>query len=388
MRSMPTNAMGNDFGPVAAISSAPVSIGNSIKGVKAVVKQAGRDRVRIVGRDYAFTAYNSGTATGWLLVGGFPLTPAAFVSSVLQSYTRIYSRFRFNKICVHYITSSSTSTNGDVMFQYNPNRDDPVPNWTSTAFLPYALSEPTSILGPQWTNHSVLIQPNTGIRDIDLGVNGDIDAQTQGELLFFSKTSSTDSPGYVMIDYDLELFELGINPRAGQIPNANCIWQAAQVQFQTNALTANTTTITVNPVGVTGSGGTAITGLWNQTATHQGDVYKVALDVTNTNMGNFTVSAGAVPTAATLFATLQQTIATALSLTDGYTLYMVVEATNNAQFYGSIDDARTCSNPIVAGFTGTPAAYSDNTHAPNAGVWLMMFVSFVGSIRAQNLQQS
>jgi len=372
------------FGPVTTINTAPVAVGNSMRGVEAKVVHSSKDQVRIVGRDYAYTAYSSGTATGWMPVGGFPLTPVCFASSILRAYTQMFNKFKFNQVCCHYITSSPTSSNGDVLFQINANRTDPLPNWTSSTFLPYALSKPETVLGPQWQNHSCCFVPKNPIRTL-VPDNVDIDYQSQGEVFLYSKTSTTESPGYVLIDYDITFYEMSINPHGGILPNPLYLYQEVQFYLPTTALTVGVTTIKAS-TGSTGAGGTAITSLWSNTNSHYGDVYKIAIDVANSNAAAWTASSGS-PTFANLFANLAAGASNGLPISDGFTCYMVLEGATSATFYSTAAQAFTATNPIVAGATYTPNAYTDNSHNPNAGVWFYGMASLVGSISGIAQQQ-
>ena len=381
--SQPTNPT---FGAVSTINTAPVAIGNSMRGARAQVIRSSNDTVRLVGRDFAQTAYNSGSSTNWLLVAGFPLTPNCFVSSTLRNYCQMYNKFKFNRVRIHYITSSPTSSNGDVLFQVNANRTDPIPNWTGTNFLPYALSKPETIIGPQWTNHTMDIVPKGPFRNLDLGQNLDTDYQAQGEVFLYSKTSSTDSPGYLLIDYDITFAEMSINPKQGLLPNPLLLYQPVQFTWSTAGLTANSTVMTAS-VGTRGPGNTLITALTSASSFRSGDIYKFVVDVTNSNFSAMTVSAGAAPTAATFFDETLNSVNTAISMADGFTCYVLVENSTSVCFYGTLAQAQTSSQRFLSGFTGTPNTYAEASGVPNAGIWLMGFVSYVTTVNPNSLQQ-
>lgn len=378
------------FGAVSTVTTAPVAIGNSMKGFKAQVVQTGTDMVRVVGRDFAVTAASTGTVTGWTLDAIVPLTPAAFVSSVLRSYAQIYNKFKFNIVGLHYITSSSTATNGDVLFQVNANRTDPCANWTTTTFLPYALSKEETIIGPQWTNHSCVIRPRGPTRSLVPGQNNDLDYQCQGEMQLYSKTSSTESPGYLLIDYDITFYEMSINPKAGLIPNPLIMGTPAQLIFPASGVSVTTPPV-FTVTGTTFVGGTSITALSSQTGIHVGDVFKVIIDATNSNSAAWTFSAGSA-TLATVFSLRSggtTGVTETFTLTDGFTCYGVYVSSTNFQLYADVTDAFVggTAGLIDAGGTYTPNAYVDNSHSPNAGAWLYAWVSWVGSTNPAYLQQ-
>jgi hypothetical protein len=373
------------FGPVSTVTTAPVAIGNSMRGFKARVIATALDSVRVVGRDFAVTATSTGSVTGWTLCAGVPLTPAAFVSSVLRSYTQIYNKFKFNQVCIHYITSSPTTSTGDVMFQVNANRSDPLPNWTNNTFLPYALSKEETIIGPQWTNHSCSIRPRGPPRNLDTGSNSDLDYQAQGEMMLFSKTSTVDSPGYLLVDYDITFFEMSVNPRSGLLPNPLIMYTPTQLVAQVAAY-SSATAITFSVNGTTFVGGTVITALSAMSNLHVGDLFKVVIDLSNSNSTGWTFTSG-TPNNTTLMAVNQNGVADSFTIVDGLTLYALYQGPTNVRLYANITDAFAATNPIVGGSGFTPANYVDNSRNPNAGWWLYAWFSWVGTINPMYAQQ-
>jgi hypothetical protein len=381
----PARASAPSFGPISTVSTAPVAIGNSLRGVKATVLRTGSDSVRVVGRDFAYTPAGTGTATGWALAGGMPLTPAALQSSILRGYVQMYNKFKFNSVAFTFITSSATSTTGDVMFQCNANRSDPCANTGATTFLPYALSHPGTIIGPQWTNHRADIQPRGPVRTLVLGSNSDVDYQAQGEVMLYTKTATGDSPGYVLIDYDVTFHELAINPKSGLLPNPNIPYFPAQLVWPTTALTSATTVVTVNE-GTNWLGGTDITGFWANPNTHAGDIFKCVFDVTNSRISTWTVSAGSTGAALLLDSPLNGA-STNNTVVDGFTCYLVASGATGNRLYATLTEAFTSTNPFVAGNTYTPVAYAAASSVPTAGVWMFCQLSFVGTVNASYLQQ-
>jgi hypothetical protein len=310
------------------------------------------DGVRVIGRDYGFTPVGTGTAVNWCLVGGMPLTPACMPSTALRGFCQMYQKFKFNAINAHYITSSSTSTTGDIMFQHQQNPTASCPNWTSQSFLPYVLSDPLTVIGPQWTNHTVTLQPKSGWKVTDYGTSTDEHEFSQGDLFLYSKTASTDSPGYVVIDYDITFKGLSVNPRSGLLPTIKAQWTPIVLSFSGN-LTAFTTVPTI--VGTSTS--------WISTAIITaptllaGEVYKIVFDITNATFNNGTAAtvlayqpASGTPTAA------QQ-----LALTDGYTLFASVNQAGTLTLYATEAQAYVSegtSTSIVSGYTNAAADFT------------------------------
>ena len=83
------------FGPVSTINTAPVSVGNSVRGSAPRVTQT-TDGARVVGRDFAFAlSGTAGTVTGFEIIGCMPITPAVLPSSILRNYCQMFNKFCF-----------------------------------------------------------------------------------------------------------------------------------------------------------------------------------------------------------------------------------------------------------------------------------------------------
>jgi len=360
-----------------------------MRGVKPTIVQTSNDSVRVIGRDYATTCLATGTATGWTPIAGIPLTPAAFEASVLRNYCQMYNKFKINAMRFHYITASPTSTNGDVLFEIQKNRTDPLPNYSSSSFLPFALSDPHTVIGPQWTNHTVTVTPKGPLRTLVPGSNVDLDYQAQGEMWLFSKTSSTMNPGYVVVDYDITFAEQGLNPRYRALPNADFMYKPIQLYFTASSKTANSTTVNGN-IGTSWSGGVAISNAYSAGEETGNAVYKFVLDWTNTKSNSWTATAGTLPTASTFAVqkTLNSSTYNAVTLKDGFTCYMRIDDATNTALYATIADAQTSSNPLLWANTVTPGTYTETANVPTAGIWLFGLVSLVTIDDLDDLQHS
>lgn len=325
------------FGPVSAVSSAPVSIGNSIRGTKARVTNLANG-ARVVGRDFAFAL--KGTSSGitdWELVGGMPITPAVLPSSVLRNYTQMFADFKVNRLAVHYITSSPTSQAGDVLFYYERDRTSPMVDYTNNSFLPYVLSDPNTIIGPQWSNHTLSVKPTSEWKSTGFALHEDPVEETTGSVFLFSKTNATSSPGYVLIDYDISFRELCVNPRAGTLP-------ISRGQFNNSCFGATATSFTAgNAFSVVMQGNNlsnAAAALPNGTVV--GDIFKMSLCATASLINN-------TWTTATLSNLVRWADSnTAIVLDDGFTCYARMATTTTATFFPTAEAARTGSTPIEA----------------------------------------
>jgi hypothetical protein len=222
-----SNAM-SPFGGVSQVAAAPVSIGNTLRSVGLSITRTD-DGVIAVGRDFVQMVGGSiATFTNWTFQGGMALTPMALNASALRGYFQSHQQYRFRNVCAHYITSSPTSLSGDVIVMYHANHGGPKVNHTSNNFMAYALSTADAVLGPQWTNHSVQIKPKGNWLGTDVLNAEDVEHQADGEILIYTKNTTNgvaaDSPGYFLIDYEVEFKSLMTNSRISTIPSSVFKW--------------------------------------------------------------------------------------------------------------------------------------------------------------------
>lgn len=320
------------FGPISTINTAPVSIGNSVRGSQPRISQT-KNGARVVGRDFSNALSSTAAAiTGWELIGGFVVTPASLPSSALRNFCLMYNRFKVNKLVVHYITSSPTSQAGDVLFYYQQNSKSPMLDYSNSGFLPTVLSDPTTTIGPQWTNHSISVQVSKEFKTTLYGLNQDTDEDKEGVLYCFSKTNSANSPGYILVDYDIEFKELALNPRAGSYPIARINTHFACLT-NTSAITASSHSINW---GV--SSGKTITGATSlqPPGWQVGDIYKVYVQATATPLVNTAWSGTPTPTMTNL---LKDEDDQNITLDDGYTLYARFETDGTMWLFSELVSA-------------------------------------------------
>lgn len=309
----------SSFGPVSTINTAPVAIGNSIRGSKATTRTT-PDGARIVGRDFAFSLNGtSSTVTEWELIGGMPITPCVLPSSILRNYCQMFSKFKINKLVIHYITSSPTSQAGDVMFYFERDRKSAAPDYSNASFLPFVLSDPLTVIGPQWTNHSLVVNSSRDWKTTAYGLNADLNEDAAGTVYFFSKTNSVSSPGYVLMDYDISFSGMAVNPRAGQLPVSRGQFSQVALGVTTGdavSTVAGTTNVTLRPVG-NGVGGTAA--LMPNGAV-SGDVYKIVVAARASPIVNTWSAAVGTPTLANIVVAAAA-VDLPYTVDDGCTLY-------------------------------------------------------------------
>ncbi len=339
-RARGTIARPGNFGPVSAINTAPVSVGNSVRGSKPRITQT-TNGARVVGRDFAFAL--SGTAaavTNWELIGGMPLTPCALPSSVLRNYCQMFQKFKVNRVIVHYITSSPTSQAGDVLFYYERDALAPMCDYSNSSFLPFVLSDVNTVIGPQWTNHSILVNPTPDWKTTLYGNQSDLNEDKAGTIFMFSKTNAANSPGYVLIDYDISFKELSVNPRAGTLPIARA--QSSFVCFTSpTTMSAGSAAIWTITTGKTIANTTSAA----PTGASLGDIYKCRLQITASTQVNAAWAGGTTtPTTSNL---LQYGGTNkAITLDDGFTVYALQYTATNWYFYATLEEAVTVSNAL------------------------------------------
>jgi len=349
---------GASMGPVASISTAPVAIGNSVRGARSFASRT-PGGVTVTGRDFMFTPVGSGSITTWCMVGGTPLTPVAFGDSNVRQYMQMYQKYRWRKCVVHYITSSATSTTGDVMFYHGKNRDSVFLNQTSSFLLPFVISDPDTVIGPQWTNHSADLEVQSIWKSTDYGMSDSPNDYADGEVFLLSKTASTDSPGYVLFDYVIEFAEMQISPRLLNLP-------LPRAQFYQLALDTTGAKTQGNPATFV-VGGNNISGSASALPTNYaiGDIYKVIIDNTNS-----TYTTG---TAADLLQINNAGTGNAITITDGMTLYAQAPSATTLVLYGNCPEAYASASPVQFG--------ASLTFSVNLQVW----ISLVGSSSSINL---
>jgi hypothetical protein len=267
------------FQGVSDVSVAPVSLGNTVRSVKQrVVNVPGG--VRIIGRDFVMPiGGTTSTYAGWCLQGGMAFSPISLNASGLRGYFQTYEEYSWNRADAHYITSSPTSTSGDVLMMYHRNHGGPKVNHSSTNFLSYALSTDSALIGPQWTNHSVtIINDSTPFLKTDVLNTEDVEHQAAGELLVYTKQTTNgtapDSPGYLLVDYDIVFRHRMLNPRVATLPSGLFKWYPTGFQYSA-AVTALDPVLWIPGTTITYNGQTGI----DPPGTVIGDIFQVVFDI-------------------------------------------------------------------------------------------------------------
>lgn len=355
----------SNFGPVSTINTAPVAIGNSVRGSKPMVVNSANG-CRVIGRDFAFEAKATVAAvTNWSLIGGMPITPAVLATSSLRSYAQLFANFKINSLVVHYITSSPTSQAGDIMFYYERERNGPMVDFTNNSFLPFVLSDPHTIIGPQWNNHSMVIEPVKEFKNTNYALNSDLNEESAGSFFLFSKTNSANSPGYILIDFDITFKEMSVNPRAGVIPITRGLWNYVTFGRSGSVVTTSTAFTTAllgnNPDGLA-------TALPSGTLT--GDIFKCVAIVTASTASGVNAAWTNATTSNLISYQVNATI-TAVTIDDGFTFYAMYDG-SSFLCYPTLEAAKGVSSNVIFRY-GVGATVSYN---------LCCMVSLVGQNNA------
>lgn len=375
-----TSRVGSGMGPfagVSAVSAAPVSIGNTVRSTKLTV-QRDTQSVTVQGRDFVQTVGGTAaTFNNWTLQAGMPITPLALSTSSLRGFFQSHEQFKLRRILIHYITSSPTSLSGDILIVYHANHGGPKVDHTSNNFLSYALSTESAVLGPQWTNHSVELAVGGEWYNTDVLNAEDVQHQADGEVLVYTKNTTNgvaaDSPGYIVIDYDVQFRHMMTNPRLLTIPSSIFKWFPTAAFFNAAAVAAG------DPVrfDVNTASDYALAGGKIPPNTPVGTIFQMVLDFQNAVYGVFTPAS-----LATVFAINQArnaagavTGSMVYAVGTGTTLYAVYRGTTLLDLYPSY-----------------PAVFAGNTINWTAGGGAGMFINCaaifaaVGSVNSAYLQ--
>jgi hypothetical protein len=159
--------------------------------------------------------------TDWVLSGGCPLVPHAFVASTLRSYAGMYAEFAIHGFTFHFITGASTSSVGDVMFYVGKSRASALLDTSNPNFMSVVLSDPNTCIGPLWKNTSATYVPVFKTYSTDIFNDEDLRSEGPGELFMYTKNSAAvtqGSPGYVVVDFDITFKTLQVNIRELTFP--------------------------------------------------------------------------------------------------------------------------------------------------------------------------
>jgi len=335
------------------MSRAPVALGATISGSKTLVTKVGKGH-RLRGREFLTSAYGTGNITTWTMCAGIPLTPVVFVDSMLQQYGKMYSYFRWTKLAVHYVTTSPTSTNGSVMIYYNKDRASTYLNQTSPNLLPFVLSDPHTSISPQWQNMTTVLETDSEWKRLDYGKTDDVGHYTSGEVFLLSKTSTTESPGYLLMTYEIELKDENLTPRLLLWPQPTISYVPYTFGWPSQG---GSTAVTFTTLFATSQIGT------NTNRLLQSGVYKLIVDISN----SATTGVSPTPNFSNMWST---TIPSAIMpVVDGTTIYGIANL-GNLTLYPNAESAFSGTNPVLW----------NNTQGNVTSAYVQIWASLVGFI--------
>lgn len=343
------------------MSRAPVALGATISGSRTLVTKAGKGHM-LRGREFLTSAYGTGNITTWTMCAGIPLTPVVFVDSMLQQYGKMYSYFRWKRLAVHYVTTSPTSSNGSVMIYYNKDRASTYLNQTSPNLLPFVLSDPHTTISPQWQNMTVVLETDSEWKRLDYGKSDDVGHFAAGEVFLLSKTSTTESPGYLLMTYEIELKDENLTPRLLLWPQPTISY--VPYLFNWPAVGGGSA-VTFSSLAGTSQIGT------NTNRLLQSGVYKVILDVSNST----TSSVSPTPNFSLLWSTTTPSVNVALI--DGTTIYGICNS-SSITLYPNAEDAFAAVNPLLW----------SNAQSNVTGASIQIWTSLVGFIGTSDINPS
>lgn len=365
------------FGPVSTIDTAPVSMGNSIHGSEPMVRHT-PSGVRVQGRDFMLQlATVTSAVTNWVMVGGCPLIPHAFVASALRSFSGMYAEFVVHGLTFHFITSSATSNNGNVMFYVNKDRGNALLDTSNANFMSVVLSDPHTTIGPLWRNTTATYQPAIRAYSTNILNDEDLTHSGPGELVLYTRNTAgaTNSPGYVLIDYDISFNILQTSPRLLTFPMSRLKYAQYGLGYSVDVTVVLGAEAVVRTNTVLLDGTTSV--ITNDPAAKLGDVYKVVmLPQFGVYSGLFTpntiLESGARQGAETSVVGIPQVI------DDGFTCFGVFMASVNGilMLYPTMTAAMSQSNPYKWGISTT-----GQFQIPS---WLSLVGNVVGGVYQSN----
>jgi len=332
--------------PSLSVATAPVSIGTTIRASKPIVTQI-KNGVIVQGREFMCQVYETNNAS-FQLAASAPLHPAYYVASVMGQMARVYQKYKFRKCTVHFVTRQPTSVTGEVALVYNSQVTEPAENGANANFLPRVMTRGNAVLGPLWQNHSIIIPCDTTYRLIDPFVSPDVASHIFGEVQAYTLSGVTDTAGYLLIDYELELNTTMFAPHSTSIP----ITSGPGAQF---SLVDTTPTPAAN-AAVAVSNAT-ITALAN------GTIWKCYINADESTVGTGTTLITAWKTT-NQYALTTTTVGTAdvtFTIQDGQVIYLVV--------VGSVLYAYVSLSAAISGDAAGQIFYK--TSATSAATWLV-----------------
>jgi hypothetical protein len=240
------------------------------------------------------------------------------------------------------------------MIYYHKSREGVYLNQTSANLLPFVMSDPHTCITPQWQNMTVQLSTDDDWKRCDYGYSDDIQHYCGGELFFLSKTAAGDanSPGLLLMDYEIEFKNLNLTPRLLLWPQPTVLY--TPYIMRSGAVGANTVIESIYLAGQAGNQfGNVANGL------QATGIYKVIIDGKNSinNVNDWKI----LPRASA--------VGTTMPVTDGMTVYAVCANSNTTfSFYGT----------AAAAYAGSASELFVWAAAVTANIDYLMWFSLIG----------
>lgn len=205
------------------IMTKPTVYGTGILLQAPVVTQY-KNGIKVMGSEFALSgqATNPLSVGAWQLVTLVHLNPSYFENSRLGNYCSLFSKFKFTKLRLSYITQVGTSTSGNILVEYAPSATEVQRNWNASTFLNQVMGNAGSCLMPIWENFKVDIPlEESEFKYIDQDTTPDIKESSNGTVSVYCGNFSSGSTGtgYYILEYEC-LFDSPITtPNLSSMPH-------------------------------------------------------------------------------------------------------------------------------------------------------------------------
>jgi hypothetical protein len=150
-----------------------------------------------------------------------PLSPANMGNAMLGNVSRYYERFRFNRIRIHYLTASATTTEGTVVIshQVDPLNEIPTRGFNGSDLFTNLFSRENTVMGPVWENCFMDIPCHKDKWCYTDGKYGHTMEDLFAGYVIGYSSLATGTPGRLVMEFDVEFNARANNIGAG-VPRA------------------------------------------------------------------------------------------------------------------------------------------------------------------------
>lgn len=318
------------------VAMAPVSIGTSLRSSTPKMTRV-NGNVRISARSY-ITSVAETNNTSWFLGAMVPINPLYFDGLPAGRLAGTYKKYRFASLQFHYITRQPTTAAGEVIMAVNNKVSGECLAYSTSSFLPQAMSYQDCLMGPVWTNHTLNVTSCGGWYDVDCLSNNDFEDALPGELYVWVQSALTDTVGYIVADYVLEFSTLDLGPRSVGIPYSPGLASIVSLVDTANPAVGNFPTVTI-PAAYA----------YNTTTRGFGATFRIVLDMSTSTLT-------APITASTAWQLLSGALTENVALVDGTTIYGVINSTTGMRLYPTLEGAITGSTNFLFQYRTAAAA--------------------------------